>query len=138
LSKAYGLPKIHKEGTPFRIIVYSINSTLYSFAKDSFANLQKILHNYLPPARSHVKYEVTYSYELFNTLLGKEIPDNHLMLSLDVKSLFTNIPSELVIVAINNRWQHIEKATKITKNEFILAMQFILNLTFFYPRLYNI
>jgi len=95
---------------------------LYSFAK----YLQKILHNCLPPARSHVKN----SYELFNILLGKEIPEDHLMLSLDVKSLFTNILSELVIVAINNRWQHIEKA-KITKNEFILAVQFILNSTFF-------
>jgi len=100
-----------------------LQSTLYSFAK----YLQKILQNCLPPAKSHVKN----SFELFNTLLDKEIPENHLMLSLDVKSLFTNIPSELVIIAINNRWQHIEKATKITKKEFICAVQFILNSTFF-------
>jgi len=98
LSKAYGLPKIHKEGIPFRIIVFLINCTLYSFTK----YLQKILHNCLPPARSHVKNS-DVSYVLFNTLLGKEIFDNHLMLLLDVKSLFTNIPLELVIVAINNR-----------------------------------
>jgi len=123
LSRAYGLPKIHKEGTPFRIIVSSIDSTLYSFAK----YLQKILQNCLPPAISHVKN----SYDLFNTLLGKEIPANHLMLSLDVKSLFTNIPSELVIEAIKNRWQHIEEGTKITKKEFICAVQFILSSTFF-------
>jgi len=78
LSKAYGLPKIHKAGTPLRIIVSSINSTLYFFAK----YLQRILQNCLPQANSHVKN----SYELFNTLLGKEIPENCLMLSLDVNT----------------------------------------------------
>jgi len=46
---------------------------------------------------------VKNSFNLFNTLLRKKIPENHLMLSLDVKSLFTNIPSELVLEAINNR-----------------------------------
>jgi len=32
LSKAYGLSKIHKENVSFRIIISSINFTLYSFA----------------------------------------------------------------------------------------------------------
>jgi len=41
LSKAYGLPKIHKKNVPFRIIVSSINSTLNLFADF----LRKILHN---------------------------------------------------------------------------------------------
>jgi len=123
LPKAYGLPKVHKEGTPFRIIVSSINTTL-----DSFADyLQRILQKCLPLAQSHVKN----SFDLFNTLLGKKIPENHLLLSLDVKSLFTNIPSELVIEAINNRWLYIEKATKITKKEFISAVKFILDSTYF-------
>jgi len=123
LPKAYGLPKVHKVGTPFRIIVSSINTTLNSFAD----YLQRILHKCLPPAQSHVKN----SFELFNTLLGKKIPENHLLLSLDVKSLFTNIPSELVIEAIKNRWTYIEKVTKITKKEFIIAVKFILDSTFF-------
>jgi len=30
LPKAYGLPKIHKENIPFRIIVSSVNTALYS------------------------------------------------------------------------------------------------------------
>lgn len=32
LPRAYGLPKIHKEGHPLRIIVLSINSPLYNFS----------------------------------------------------------------------------------------------------------
>jgi len=123
LSKAYGLPKIHKENVPFRIIVSSINSTLNSFAN----YLRKILHNSLPLAKSHVKN----SFLLFNTLSGKKIPEKHVLLSLDVKSLFTNIPYELVIEGIRNRWHYIKNETKITETEFIIAIQFILNSTFF-------
>jgi len=123
LSKAYGLPKIHKENVPFRIIVSSINSTLNAFAN----YLKKILHNSLPLAKSHVKN----SFWLFNTLIGKKIPEKHVLLSLDVKSLFTNIPFELIIEGIKDRWQYIQKETKISKKEFIIAIQFIINSTYF-------
>jgi len=60
-----------------------------------------------------------------------DVPDNHIMISLDVISLFTNIPHDLVIEGINNRWQFIEKETKISKTEFIASVQFILNSTYF-------
>jgi len=123
LSKAYGLPKIHKENVPFRIIVSSINSTLNAFAN----YLKKILHNSLPLAKSHVKN----SFSLFNTLIGKKIPEEHVLLSLDVRSLFTNIPFELIIEGIKDRWQYIQNETKISKKEFIIAIQFIINSTFF-------
>lgn len=41
-------------------------------------------------------------------------------MSLDVTSLFTNVPVDLAVVAVMNRWLHwsyIEKNTKIPKNE---------------------
>jgi len=74
---------------------------------------------------------VKNSFSLFNTLSGKKIPEEHILLSLDVKSLFTNILTELVIEGIRNRWQYIRNETKISKKEFIIAIQFILNSTFF-------
>jgi len=52
-------------------------------------------------------------------------------MSLNVKFLFTNIPVELVIKDINKRWEYIEKENKIFKIEFIDAVRFILNSTFF-------
>jgi len=82
ISKAYGLPKIHKENTPFRIIVSSVNSTLHSLAYF----LHKILKRSLPLPNSHV----VNSFELYKTLNGIHIPDNHSLISLDVISLFTN------------------------------------------------
>jgi len=123
LPKAYGLPKIHKENIPFRIIVSSINTSLYPISN----YLQKILNESLPPANCHIKN----SFDLFNTLLGRKIPENQVLISLDVQSLFTNVPEELVLEAINNRWDHIKEKTKITKKEFIIAVKFILNSTFF-------
>jgi len=123
LPKAYGLPKIHKENIPFRIIVSSINTSLYPILN----YLQKILQKSLPPANCHIKN----SCDLFNTLLGRKIPENQVFISLDVQSLFMNVPEELVLEAINNRWDHINKKTKITKKEFIIAVKFILNSTFF-------
>jgi len=60
-----------------------------------------------------------------------KIPKNYVLISLDVKSLFTNIPVELVIEGINRRWEYIEKETKISKIEFIDAVRFVLNSTFF-------
>jgi len=123
LPRAYGLPKIHKENIPFKIIVSSINTSLYSFAN----YLQKILHRSLPLAQSNVRN----SSELFKTLIGMKIPEKHTLTSLDVSSLFTNIPEELVIEALNSRWNLIQKETKITKKEFIIAVQFIFNSTYF-------
>jgi len=46
LPKAYGLPKIHKHNTPFRIIVSSINTALYSLA----SYLQNIIFDSLENA----------------------------------------------------------------------------------------
>jgi len=92
LSKAYGLPKIHKKNTPFRIIVSPVNSILHSFANF----LQKILQRSLFLLKSHVKN----NFELYNTLLETKIPKKHALISLDVTSLFTNIPQELVIEGI--------------------------------------
>jgi len=117
------IPKIHKENIPYRIIVSSVNSTLHSFANF----LHRILHRSLPLPNSHVKN----SFELYKTLNYMDVPDNHILISLDVISLFTNIPQDLVIEGINNRWQFIEKETKISKTEFIASVQFILNSTYF-------
>jgi len=51
LPRAYGLPKIHKEGHPLRIIVSSSDSPLHNLA----IFLHKILIKSLPSHFSHVK-----------------------------------------------------------------------------------
>jgi hypothetical protein len=123
LPKAYGLPKMHKEGYPLRVIVSSVNSPLYSIAK----YIHKVLNNSLPLARSFIKS----SFDLYDRLVNKKIDDNNILISLDVVSLFTNVPVELAITAVNNRWSYIEKNTNIPKDEFVNMVNFILTSTYF-------
>jgi len=123
LPKAYGLPKIHKINYPFRIIVSSINTALYPLA--SF--LHKIIQISLPPNHQHVKN----SFELYGSLSGKLIQDTDTLISLDVISLFTNIPQDLAIDSIVKRWTSIEKNTNIPMEDFISAVKFVLTSTYF-------
>jgi len=123
LPRAYGLPKIHKPNVPFRIIVSCTNTTLYNFA--SF--LHTILHNNLPKPQSYIKN----SFELVGSLSGLHIDETHVLLSLDVVSLFTNVPLDLALEGVKKRWDHISGHTKVPLNPFIRALEFVLTSTFF-------
>jgi len=46
-------------------------------------------------------------------------------------SLFTNIPIELAMESVTNRWNYIENNTSLPKSEFLLAVKFVLDSTFF-------
>jgi len=123
LPKAYGLPKTHKVNVPYRIIVSSVNTALYSFAKF----LQKIISNNLPVCASHINN----SFDLCRTLSGSKIDNNQVLVSFDVVSLFTNVPLDLALLSIERRWTHIERSTKIPKNELLTAVRFVLSSTYF-------
>lgn len=62
---------------------------------------------------------------------GSTIDKNEILISLDVVSLFTNVPLDLAIDSINNRWKHIAAHTKIPQNEIIFAVSFVLTSTYF-------
>ncbi|XP_020299356.1 uncharacterized protein LOC109863510, partial [Pseudomyrmex gracilis] len=89
LPRAYGLPKIHKEGHPLRIIVSSVGTPLHRLA--SF--LHKIIYKSLPFARSHV----LNSFSLVKKISNIYIDDHFELISLDAISLFTNVPVELAV-----------------------------------------
>jgi len=123
LPRAYGLPKIHKKDFLLRIIISSIDSLLYSLANF----LHKILIKTIEVPTSHIKN----SYELVKKLSNIELDKDYTLFSLDVISLFTNIPIELAIENIQNRWDLIRTSTCIPKNEFISGLKLILNSTYF-------
>lgn len=83
LPRAYGLPKIHKQGKPLRIIVSSIKGPLYHLT----TYLHNIIYNSVPKAHSHI----ANSFDLVNKLSGLHIDEHFELISLDV-SLFTNVP----------------------------------------------
>ncbi|XP_071638462.1 uncharacterized protein [Temnothorax longispinosus] len=81
----------------------------------------------IPKANSHIKD----SFQLVNILNNSRIDDNYTLISLDVVSLFTNVPSDLAIDSICNRWEHLSKNCDIPKDEFIIAVRLILDSTYF-------
>lgn len=64
-------------------------------------------------------------------LSGNLLNDNYVLVSFDVTSLFTNIPLDLELQGIRNRWGHIKNLTKILMDDFISAVELILSSTFF-------
>jgi len=123
LPRAYGLPKIHKPGRTFRLIVSSIDSLFYALA--SF--LQKILTENIPHTFSHVEN----SFQLIEKLKNLQFDDNYILISLDVISLFTNIPLDLALESVSRRWELVSRNCSIPHNEFITGLKMILESTYF-------
>ncbi|XP_020299258.1 uncharacterized protein LOC109863413, partial [Pseudomyrmex gracilis] len=123
LPRAYGIPKIHKESCLYRIIVSTINGPLHNFA----VYLHKLIFKGIPNS----PFFVRNSFQLNNVVDGMNWNSDYLLCSLDAVSLFTNVPVELVIESISARWKFICLHTKISKEEFVLAIQITLTSTYF-------
>lgn len=95
LAKAYGLPKVHKPNHPYRPIISLVNSPTHFLATILYNDLKKAIS--LP--KSHINNSIEFRKKIENII----IPDDHVFLSLDVSSLFTNVPKELVIKSLDKR-----------------------------------
>jgi len=123
LPRAYGLPKIHKPGNPFRLIISSIDSPFYSLA----SWLQRLITDHVPNTFSHLDN----SFELIEKLRNVNISEEHVLISLDVVSLFTNIPLDLAIESVVKRWEYIASGCSIPREEFLVALRLIFDSTYF-------
>ena len=111
-ARLYGLPKIHKptvDGLPkYRPIISQIGSATYKIAK--------YLLPFLEPLTSN-EYTVKDTFHFVSMLDNK---DHHLiMASLDVDSLFTNIPlNETIDIVTNKIYENKRKVNGISKLDF--------------------
>ena len=85
----YGLPKIHKEGTPIRPILTSYDTPNYKLAKFLVPLLAPLTTN---------NYSIKNSEHFREKILPQD--SDLFMTSLDVESLFTNVPVEETIQII--------------------------------------
>ena len=99
--KFYGSAKIHKDGVPLRPIVSTVGSATYRIAK----RLNTILTPYARDAESYIKNTTDFVGKLKDIT----IEDDEIMVSYDVKSLFTNVP-------IGAAYKEIEKAVRGDKD----------------------
>jgi len=105
------------------LLSHQLTVPTYSLA----SYIHKIISKNSVKPHSHIEN----SYQLIKKLNGVSIEENYDLISLDVVSLFTNIPVNLAIDSVSNRWSHISKGTKIPKNEFLKALKLILESTYF-------
>ena len=87
------LPKIHKTGNPGRPIVNGKGSITEKIS----AYVDQEIRHLVPRIPSYLK-DTTH---LINILLGKQLAPEDILVTIDVKSLYTNIPHNEGIQALN-------------------------------------
>ena len=116
LGKFYGTAKNHKltptttiDDLPIRPIISNIGTAWYQ--------LTKYLAKLLSPL-SKSDYKVDNNIEFINNIKSKKVPTGHSFISSDVKSLFTNVPSDYTINIILRRiYDDNELYTNTSKKE---------------------
>ena len=91
---AYGNVKTHKQGNPLRPIISQIPTATYTLAK----KLNDILTPFIPK-----DYALSSAQDFLELLKAAPAAKNHVIASLDVESLFTNVPVDRTIQMILDR-----------------------------------
>ena len=100
--KFYLRPKIHKEGNPGRPAVSSVNCHT--------ANISKYVDYHLQPIVTEIPSYVKDTQDFLRKFEKvKDIPQEILLVTLDVKSLYTNIPNNEGIKAIKESYEKYKK-----------------------------
>ncbi|XP_062538822.1 uncharacterized protein LOC134207120 [Armigeres subalbatus] len=118
--RIYGQPKAHKQHLPLRPVIPNITAPTYYLAKYIANILQSSFHS---------QYNATSSFEFCNEINEATLPDDYIMISLDVTSLFTNVPRNLVIKNIIQRWNEID--TQINLDMFLEIVEFCMEASYF-------
>lgn len=103
----YGLPKVHNSGLPLRPIVSCINSPTQEVAKFIAS---KAFNNYRI-------FRVKESFD-FAERVGDRLPEGFVLASLDIQSLFSNIPAYLVTSVIEDNFFRVAEVTYIPEDIF--------------------
>ena len=122
----YGLIKIHKPDNPIRPIVSFIGSPSYYIAQ--------FLSKLLTPFVKKSPHRLKNSYETKEKLKNIIVPDNHLLVSFDVKALFTSIPLDFAKECFKKflvKNSLIFDQTRLNLNELLKLVDFCLDASFF-------
>ncbi|XP_062708964.1 uncharacterized protein LOC134288363 [Aedes albopictus] len=120
--RIYGQPKAHKPDLPLRPVVPNITAPTYNLSKYIATILQD---NFCS------QYNIRDSFSFAEYISTISIPPDHVLVSFDVVSLFTNIPKELVIRSILHRWPDISRGTRINLDLFLEMVELCINNSYF-------
>ena len=118
--KFYTRPRIHKTGKPGRPVVSSVNCHTDTISKYVDFHLQPIIKN-IP---SYVRDTTNFLQKLDKV---KNIPNDCLLVTLDVKPLYTNIPENEGIKAVREAYDRYPNKTVAKKVIMFLRLILTLN-----------
>ena len=123
-ARFYGLPKIHKPQLTLRPIISSISCPNSGIAQ----HLTDVL---TAAYNKDNRYFTGDSFTFASFINNFSVPENFVLVSFDVTSLFTNIPLELVVDSIQKHWNTISQNTEITLQRFVELTSFVFDTTVF-------
>lgn len=118
--RIYGQPKAHKQNLPLRPVIPNITAPTCKLAKYIANILQRSIHS---------NYNTTSSFEFCDEVNHITLPEGYVMISLDVTSLFTNVPRYLVTKNIIERWNEVD--TRINLDLFLEIVEYCMEASYF-------
>ena len=104
----YISPKIHKEGNPGRPVVSPINCHT--------ANISKYVNYHLQPIMKQIPSYVKDTNDFINKINAvKSVPKNSYLVTMNVRSLYTNIANAEGILAVKRAFDNYSKKITTTK-----------------------
>ena len=94
--KFYGLPEVHKSGMPLRPIVSSTGSVTYEASKE--------LSRILKPLVGRSPNQVQNNREFIQQLEDIKLRSDDIIMSYDIKALFTSVPIKPALKITKNSW----------------------------------
>ena len=122
----YGLLKIHKPDTPLRPTISAIGSPIYSLAK--------FVTSIISPLAGTTSSFAKNSKHFMEMISEERVNGNKVMVSFDVKSLFTNVPVGEALDIIHGKLladNTLEKRTALTPSQIVKLLQICLMTTYF-------
>ena len=124
--KFYGLPKVHKQGTPLRPIVSSIGAVTYQTSKE--------LARILKPLVGKSTHHVHNNQDFLEHLKGIKLASDEVMMSYDVKVLFTSVPIKPALDVIEKLLKEdtsLQSRTSMSTQHIMDLLEFCMRSTYF-------
>lgn len=122
-GRFYLLPKIHKPGNPGRPIVSGIGTVTEPLS----CYVDSLIHNIPPTFSSYLKD----TNHFLTDIIDLDIPDGSLLVTMDVTSLYTNIPHEDGIHAVLDAYDNLPFAKQVDTPTLGMLLKLILQLNNF-------
>ena len=124
--RMYCTPKVHKPNTPFRPIVDYTGSIAY--------NTSRSLADILVPMVGNTEHHIKNSKHLAQEMCSVILEEDEVFVSHDVVSLFTNVPIKEALKVIRDSLERdtsLNQRTKLTPDDLIELLEFVLTTTYF-------